>query len=93
MFQNDRTNTTREIKPINMKVVCIDNINDSYQVTHLTTDKVYDAINLRDGNISLNNEITTIQVTDDTGKKRFYRWDRFRRLDDVRQDKINELIC
>ena len=70
-----------------MKVVCIDNSqlpwNDG---KGLTLNKVYEAINKYD----LTNG--SLEITDDLGEKRGYAATRFRKLDEIREEKLLRLL-
>ena len=66
-----------------MKVMCIDNINNTLSLCFLTVGKLYDVIYF---------DTDTIRVLDDNGTERLYSHQRFKFLQDIRQDKLNQLL-
>lgn len=64
------------------KVICI----HTGRVPSLTLHKIYDAFIFYP-----TREYSTIQVVDDSGRVKTYKGERFMRLSEFRQNKLNEL--
>jgi predicted double-glycine peptidase len=63
-----------------MIIVCVDN---EFRETQLTLDKHYDVIS------NYNNE--WVVIIDDSGNKYQFAYWRFKKLEELREDKLNEL--
>jgi hypothetical protein len=69
-----------------MKIVCVDNIQKVFGCLvklDLTIDRIYDVIDYAD---------TTYIIIDDSGEEIPYSGFRFKKLEDVRDDKINKIL-